>query len=244
MDLAEESRSLLKRFLLSMGYVLRRASSDFGKDPFLDLERLVANRSPTIIDAGANVGQSIFDFRRVFRKPHIHAFEPGRESFAELQRRTIGLPDLYLNNCGLGSQPGLVKFMVNSQSDMSSFLEPSDDCWGTITERRDTLIKTLDEYCAEHGVPRVDILKSDTQGFDLEVMKGAKELLSRNGVHMILVEVTLWGLYQGTPTIGEIHDFLAQYGFNLDCCYQFHYHHPKTAWTDALFVNPTWRGNQ
>jgi FkbM family methyltransferase len=221
-----------------MGYVVRRASAEVGKDPFLDLQRLAGDKPMVIIDAGANVGQSVFDFHSVFKEPTIHAFEPGVETFAELQRRTVGLRHLQLNNCGLGSQPGVVKFVQNTKSEMSSFLEPTEDCWGTVQERRDTLVRTLDEYCSEQNVPRIDILKSDTQGFDLEVIKGAQQLLSRNAIHLIFVEVILWGLYQGIPGIDEIYSFLTEHGFSLVSCYQFHYQPPKTAWTEALFVNP------
>jgi FkbM family methyltransferase len=235
-------RSLIKRWLLSRGYVLRRASDEVGKDPFLDMKNLAGDGPLVVIDAGANLGQSIFDFHSVFRDPVIHAFEPGLATFAELQQRTSGLHWLHLNNCGLGSRPAVIKFVQNSQSDMSSFLEPTDDCWGTIQERRDTLVRTLDEYCSEENVPGIDILKSDTQGFDLEVIKGAKELLSRNAIHLILVEVILWGLYKGIPSVGEIYSFLTEQGFSLVSFYQFHYQHPKTAWTDALFVNPNWTG--
>ena len=225
-----------------MGYVVRRASADFGKDPFLDLQRLAGEGPLVIIDAGANVGQSIFTFRSVFQEPVIHAFEPGVETFAELERRTSSLPGLRLNNCGLGSHHGLMEFVQNSHSDMSSFLEPADECWGTIQERRKTLVRTLDEYCTEQNLSSIDILKSDTQGFDLEVIKGAEEMLRRNAIHFIFVEITLWGLYKGAPGIEEIYSFLTERGFSLVSFYQFHYHYPKIAWTDGLFFNPAWNG--
>jgi FkbM family methyltransferase len=230
--------SIIKRLLLSMGLVVRRASAETGKDPFLDLQRLAGDEPLVIIDAGANVGQSIFDFHSVFREPTIHAFEPGVETFAELTRRTSGLRHLRLNNCGLGSQPGVIKFVQNTESEMSSFLEPTEDCWGTVQERRDTLVRTLDEYCSEQNLSRIDILKTDTQGFDLEVIKGANQLLARNAVHLVFVEVILWGLYKGIPGIDEIYSFLTEHGFSLVSFYQFQYQHPKTAWTEAVFVNP------
>lgn len=224
-----------------MGYVVRRTSSEVGKDPFLDLRTLAGGRSPlVIIDAGANVGQSIFDFHAVFHEPVIHAFEPGVETFAELHRRTSGLEGVYLNNCALGSQSGVVKLVQNSASEMSSFFEPSEDCWGSVQGKHDTVVRTLDDYCAEKNLPRIDILKSDTQGFDLEVIKGAKQLLSRNAIHFIFTEIILWGLYKGLPSIEEIYSFLMEQGFSLVSFYQFHYQYPRTAWTDALFVNNRW----
>lgn len=237
-------KQIIKRLLLSAGYEVRRVSAEVGLDPFHDLQNISGNGSLVIIDAGANVGQSILDFHRVFRQPTIHAFEPGIETFAQLQRRTSGLPGLHLNNCALGSQSGVMKLMANSQSEMSSLLEPSVACWGTVQERRDTVVRTLDEYCVEKNIAAIDILKSDTQGFDLEVIKGAGELLSRKAIHLIYMEVILSDMYKGLPGVDEIYNFLTEQGFDLVAFYQFHYQHPKAAWTDALFANAAWTGNQ
>jgi FkbM family methyltransferase len=235
-------KHIVKRVLSSLGYKVRRISDEVGQDPLYDLERLAGNGSLVIIDAGANIGQSIFSFHRIFREPVIHAFEPGRETFAELQQRTSGLPGLHLNNYGLGSQSGTLQFIRNSTCEMSSFLEPSVDCWGTVQERQDVTVKTLDEYCAEENVNSIDILKSDTQGFDLEVIKGAQRLLSRRAIHFIYMEIILCDMYKGLPSLDEIYSFLAEQGFALVSFYQFHYQPPRAAWTDALFVNPQWKG--
>ena len=233
-------KNIIKQFLSTVGYEVRRISDEVGQNPFRDLQKLAGAGQLVIIDAGANVGQSILDFRRSFSQPIIHAFEPGRDTFMELQRRTSGLAGLHLNNCGLGSEPGMLKFVGNSQSEMSSFLEPSTDCWGTIQEREEVVVRTLDEYCAEKSVSHIDILKSDTQGFDLEVIKGAKQLLLQNAIHLIFIEIILCDMYKGIPRVDQIYSFLAEQGFSLVCFYQFHYQHPRAAWTDALFINPSY----
>ena len=45
---------------------------------------------------------------------------------------------------------------------------------GTITGEVDVSVITLDDYCSELGIARVDLLKIDTQGYDLEVLKGPR----------------------------------------------------------------------
>jgi FkbM family methyltransferase len=237
-------KQIIKRILSSAGYEVRKVSTEVGVEPFRDLQRLAGPGPLVIIDAGANVGQSVLNFHQAFRRPTIHAFEPGTETFAQMQRRTSGLPNLHLNNCALGSQAGVMQFVTNSQSEMSSLLEPSVACWGTVQERRDIAVRTLDEYCVENDIRAIDILKSDTQGFDLEVIKGAGDLLSRNAVHLIYMEVILSDMYKGLPSVEEIYTFLTEHGFNLVSFYQYHYQHPKAAWTDALFVNPAWNGHE
>lgn len=121
---------------------------------------------------------------------------------------------------------------------MSSILEPSADCWGEIKARVQVELRTLDAYCTEHRITHIDILKVDTQGFDLEVIKGARELLKLRRIRMIYMEITFSDMYKGLPRLDEIYGFLASQGFSLVSFYAFHYQHDRAGWTDALFINP------
>jgi FkbM family methyltransferase len=222
-----------------MGYELQRISEDFGRNPFQDMRRLTkAKDRLVIIDAGANEGQTISHFRAHFDHPIIHAFEPGY-AFPELQRRTSGIPDLHLNNFALGSESGQMDLIGNEYSNMSSLLEPSADCFGAIKEARKVTVKTLGDYCAEQGITHIDILKSDTQGFDLEVLKGASDLLKSRRIHLVYMEIIFSDMYKGLPRLDQIFGFLADHGFFLVSFYKFYYRNDKAAWTDALFLNPT-----
>jgi hypothetical protein len=48
---------------------------------------------------------------------------------------------------------------------------------------------SLDEYCAERGIDRIDFLKLDVEGAELEVVTGAGQLLERGAIRAILLEV-------------------------------------------------------
>src|SRR5437867_13004736 len=141
------------------------------------MRKLAATPAPLIFDVGANRGQTIEQFRRYFERPLIHAFEPGRSAFAELQRRSAGISDLVLNNTALGARAESRSFLDNDHDDMSSFLEPSVTAWGEIKSRYPVDVITLDDYCEARGIGRIDILKIDTQGFDLQVLAGAQRLM-------------------------------------------------------------------
>jgi FkbM family methyltransferase len=233
--------SKVRRIYRSMGYEVQPISGDFGQNAFRDMRRLTeanqANHQLVIIDVGANVGQSIGEFRGHFDHPILHAFEPSF-AFSELQRRTSGIPDLHLNNFALGSESGEMDFIANERSDMSSLLEPSIDCWGAVKERRKVPVRTLDDYCAKQDVTHIDILKSDTQGFDLEVVKGASQLLKRRRVHLVYMEIIFSDMYKRLPRLDQIYAFMADHGFCLVSFYKFYYQHDRASWTDALFVHP------
>ena len=85
---------------------------------------------------------------------------------------------------------------------MSSFLEPGRDSWGAVKRRTPVNIKTIDGYCELHEISRIDILKSDTQGFDLEVLKGASGLFDRHCIHLVYLEIGFGELYKNhSPAI-------------------------------------------
>ncbi len=228
----------IKRILSYLGYEVRRIPDGIGRDPFRDMRKLTASPlRPVIFDVGANVGQSIHLFRRYFNQPIIHAFEPSPDTFRELQRQTAGIPDLHLNNVALGSRSEPRVLIENTFSVMSSLLEPSIDCWGELKERREVDVWTLDDYCAKQSVTSIDILKSDTQGFDLEVIKGAQQLIEERLIHLLYMEIIFSDMYKGLPRLDETYGFLADREFSLVSFYTFYYQHDRAAWTDALFVN-------
>ena len=210
-----------------------------GQDPFMDMKRFTPPNQPLVVfDVGANVGQSVVQFRHHFRSPVIHAFEPGRDAFSELRRSTAGINDLHLNNVALGSRTEKREFINNTQSDMSSFLQPGSAWWGAIENKSLVEVRTVDDYCKERSVAHINVLKSDTQGFDLEVLQGAANLLASNRVHMVYLEITFAEIYKNLPRPDLIYGFLADHGFCLVSFYRMFFLGGMAGWTDALFVNP------
>jgi hypothetical protein len=89
----------------------------------------------------------------------VHGFEPGSTGI-----RTI---TVRLNNSALGADIGKRAFFENSLSLKSSFLPLGPDGWGQIVDERKVSIDTIENYCMRNRISSIDLLKSDTQGFDL-----------------------------------------------------------------------------
>jgi FkbM family methyltransferase len=236
-------KSFIKKALFKLGYRLSRISEEpLGHDPLHDMKMLTqAGDHPTVFDVGANAGQSVTRFRDCFKSPTIHSFEPGSSTFRDLKLKTAGIPRLYLNNVALGSCRERRVFNENSGSDMSSFLELGKDAWGTVTERREVEVDTVDAYCGRTAVTHIDILKSDTQGFDFEVLKGARGMFGEHRIHLVFFEVTFCEMYKGLPRFDEIYRLLAEQGLVLVSFYAMEYRDNRAGWTDALFVDPAYR---
>ena len=76
---------------------------------------------------------------------------------------------------------------------------------------------TLDQLLADAGFPAVGLLKLDVQGFELEVLKGARQTLEQ--AEAILLEVSLIALYQNNPLLHEVTAFMHDRGFcTYDVC--------------------------
>jgi len=220
------------------GWDLVRLDQDvFGKDPLNDMSKFLITDSPIVFDIGANVGQSINMFRSRFPKSMIHSFEPSPSTFETLSREASGLKDVKLWNFALGSESGQMRLLENSQSVMSSFLHLSEFGWGNLTKETLVDVKTVDDFCNDEKIEKIDILKSDTQGFDLEVFKGAEQSIHANRIGLIYFEVIFSDMYKDLPSFAQTYDFLTSHDFLLVSFYQFHYQRQLASWTDALFVH-------
>jgi FkbM family methyltransferase len=209
-----------------------------GRDPFRDMRRFLGDiENPLIFDVGANVGQSVAKFKKTFPGCSIHAFEPGTSAFPQLRERAAGFTEVHPWNLGVGSSQGKLVLQENEHSTMSSFLEPSKFCWGGVVDRQEVEVVTLDSFAQKHGIETVHILKSDTQGFDLEVFKGASGLMDANRIALVYFEFIFSDMYRGLPFFDEVFGFLNRKNFQLVCFYEQNFQRELLSWADALFIN-------
>jgi len=208
-----------------------------GKNPLLDISRLLKNSRPVIFDVGANVGQSIIKYKKQFPKSFIYSFEPSPETYKTLIRTANQYESVKAINCALGSIPGKTILYENSYSDMSSLLQMGEFGSGNVMRETEVEVLTIDKFCAQDRIPKIDILKIDTQGFDLEVVRGASTMISNSQIKFIYLEIIFSDMYKKSAKFSEIYDFLIGNGFILVSLYQFHYQKGVAGWTDGLFVH-------
>jgi len=233
MSLKMQLQTMVRAGLRSFGYDICRA--DERRNPYLDMGRLVPS-NPVVFDVGANVGQTIVELQNALLNPTIHAFEPSPKTFAQLKKNLAGRPGLHLNNFALGAKECTLELYENTDSKLSSFLELGPQGWGKIDSHSTVNVRTLDQYCAEQNVSEIDILKIDTQGYDLEVIGGASRLLAQQKINLIFLEIIFLELYKGAPRFDKVFSLLAEQGFKLVAFYKFYYKENRVGWTDALFM--------
>lgn len=191
------------------------------RDRYPDLADLSLRRGALVFDVGANIGN--FSESVLAHQPwvQIHAFEPLVEPRAKLQTALAPYgKGIVINAIALGAERGERLFYVNNFDEASSFFENgrvlNGGLYGIDFSTVATIPVTIDtvaNYVGEHRLERIDLLKLDVQGFELEVLKGAEPVLDR--IDAIYCEAQFEELYRGGPLAGDIFTWLHKRGFEL-----------------------------
>jgi FkbM family methyltransferase len=222
--------------------ISRYSPDEKGKDPFSDMQRLLAGwKAPVVFDVGANVGQSVALFKEAFPSSVIHSFEPSPTTFQLLSENCRNVPSFQAWNYGVGSQEATLALLESERSDMSSFLAPSTTAGCHVAKVTEVPVVTLDSFADQQGIDFIHVLKSDTQGYDFEVFKGASRLMQENKIGLIYFEFIFSDMYKGLPKFHEVFRYLSENNFDLVTFYDSHFQEDLVSWTDALLINRKFR---
>ena len=177
-----------------------------------------------VIDVGANRGQYAKRLRRAGYRGRIASFEPVPDVFARLREAAAGDPRWSVHPFALGSEETETSMHVVPGT-LSSVLAPTDFGAQRYAQLREPaaqpirvrrLDAVLDELTAGLQAPRV-YLKLDTQGYDVEVFRGAGARV-REFVGM-QSEVALMRIYEGMPRLPEALALYEGSGFEVTALY-------------------------
>jgi len=145
-----------------------------------------------VFDVGANIGNYAKEIKQTFQKSKIYAFEPNFNTFTVLEKELSGT-DIKSFCVGLSSSTSREKgytYAASAQSEHASLyrkvlsdLHKADDILEIVFETT-----SLDCFCKKHNIEEIDFLKIDTEGHELEVLLGGKEVLAQGNVKIIQFE--------------------------------------------------------
>lgn len=179
-------------------FVLYRARLDVPNDLRHNGEALLQHAllryvptEPVVFDIGANLGEwtasLLREARRAgVRKPLVHAFEPSKYSCDRLATRLQG-HGVVVSHLALSDEVGQATLHIRHPGAGVNSLHPS---WApTATEGTESVrLTTVDRYCEEHGLDEVHLIKIDTEGHDLAVLRGARGMLTGHRVTAVQFE--------------------------------------------------------
>jgi len=174
-----------------------------------------------VFDVGANIGaMALYYANLALPQGHIYAFEPTDYAFEKL-KKNVSL------NPKLENIMTLEKTFISEQEKVESNLEVYSS-WkvdqkgenthpthgGTAKMASFTPTTTLDKYVDRNSIRQVDLIKIDTDGYELEVLQGAKEMIIRFRPH-ITFEVGLYLLDERGISFEQYIQFFSKLNYSL-----------------------------
>jgi len=184
-----------------------------------------------VLHIGAHFGQE-YEIYKNMGVENLLFFEPIPQTFDVLKKN---VPEKWLVNKGAGNFNGTTEMYVENknQGQSSSILKPKKhlELYPNITfhgKQKISVVK-LDDFIENKDM--YNAMNIDTQGYELEVLKGASELL--HSIDVINLEINRDELYEGCPHYTEIDNFLKPYGFKRLLT---EWWLNSSSWGDALYV--------
>lgn len=137
--------------------------------PFVVVKRAVPNYEfKNLFDVGANDGSTAVELARTSDKCRVFAFEPVESTYLLAQKKCSEHKNIQVFCLALGAQSGVARMITSGPSVMNRISDKGD---------REVAVHTLDEFCRLQGIDSISYLKIDTEGNDLNVLRGASRTL-------------------------------------------------------------------
>jgi FkbM family methyltransferase len=213
-----------------------------GYSVFFDLRDSIPTLMPAVIfDVGANVGQSAEVFLRAYPAAKVYCFEPVAASFHTL-RETLAqyVGQVELHQLAMGAERGRARIATSGTGTCATMMTPAT---AEYQQSEQVHVDTLDAFCADAGITRIDYLKIDTEGNDLNVLRGAEHVLGNGGAAVIEVEAGMHPENRLHVPLEDLKGHLQEYGYRCFGIYE-----PVAEWTtgepflrrvNAVFIAPS-----
>jgi FkbM family methyltransferase len=152
---------------------------------------LIEEREITIFDVGANLGQFALEANQVFAgRAKIFSFEPVKETFIELSENTDKNESISIYPFGLSNKNEDLSIFYDSKgSGLASIYKRNIEHHGIDMNLNEVAkFKTLDQFCAEENIQKIDFLKMDVEGHEIKVLEGSKKMLDSGKITFIQFE--------------------------------------------------------
>ena len=140
-------------------------------------------RGKTVLDIGANKGvYTYWMAKQVGPRGRVIAFEPQPElcDFLDELKKSFGLSNVEVVNRGLSEQAGSFALARSKVGSGGARLKAEDDKTQASSHEITVPVTTLDAFCQQEGVDRLNFIKCDVEGHELSVFRGGEKSLKKH----------------------------------------------------------------
>jgi FkbM family methyltransferase len=183
----------------------------------LNLLKMKGFDPKNIFDIGAFRGEWSSSVSQVFPNAHFYMFEANESHIDYLKQTGFDYFNVLLGN---KDDDFVVFFSNNSTGD--SILKENTHFYdeGSYSEKLRQM-KKLSTVVSENHLPKPDLIKIDVQGAEKLIMEGSKEII--NSAEAIILELNILEYNKDAPLLGEMLDFMDDFGFQVVDILEHHY---------------------
>jgi len=183
----------------------------FGLDRSMKALFELARPDSVVLDIGVNLGWTALNLGKLCSRGQVFGFEPDPENFDRfmVNMHLNQLPNVSVSPVALCAGAGKVSMHVPTPSNRGG------NRIANATQEAAALdipMMTADEFVAQHSLARVDLVKIDTEGYELQVLRGASGLLTRFRP-VLFVEINDDNLRQQGGSANELFGYLKTHGY-------------------------------
>jgi len=201
---------LKKKFEQLTGSKLYRNSLPRGTCLIHDIKRLSHAPIKEVWDVGAHQGETALYFAKKFPKSTIRSFEPVSSNYNLLIQNCRKLENFHAHNFALGEQNTKTKIFFQGASVIHSLRDDLNKPSTEDTKSEDIKVKTIDYVRNDFKTASIDLLKIDVEGYEIQVLEGARQALAEKKINFIYLET---GLDDRFNSIQSLNNFLKPIGY-------------------------------
>ena len=201
------------------------ANSDIEKNGELNIlhffsanyDKVFGSTIVNFFDVGANIGSyTNFLHKEFYSKGGvIYSFDPCPDNIVSINN--LKLPGLNIIESAVSDFNGSAEFFENkdrNSSAVDSLFDMNNIGYATNSTKRTVKVLTLDSFCEENSIERIQFLKMDIEGSEFNALRGADRLLSQNRIDFIQFEFG-HAARAARVLFKDIFDLLISYGYEV-----------------------------